>query len=1246
MRLQACFIVLLSALTAARADAASTADPAVERTRFVRLSIEQGLSQATVLALVQDKRGFLWVGTQDGLNRWDAHHFQVHRRGEGERALRDGHITALTLDARGRLVVGTQNGGVAVLDAETGGFVSYTADDTPGFANGAVSALAAGTGSVCWVGFVDGTLQQIDFDRRIATRMDWPGRTSPAAIRALYARGDGGVLVLAADGARELDASGALVRSWRDRDDRELNASAAAPRADGWWIGTADRGVLAFDAAGHELMRLDRADGLPDLRVAALAVQASGALWIGTFAGLARYDPESGRTESWRHDETRSDSLSANRVQALLVDRDDVLWIGTWYDGLNMHDPRSTRFGAVRGISGDPASLPSNLVSGVHVDPHGRWWFGLFDGQGVVRFDPKHGVSGHWSKGRGNLPVGDVQTLVTGPDGALWIGALHEGLLRLDPKTGRVQHWRNDPANPASLSADLVQRIAFDASGGLWVATFGGGVSHRCAGCSSFRSWRSHPGGADDLGGDRANTLWIAPNGQVWVGLRSGLSIINPDDGRVVRYVATTAGNDGLRHNNVTVIVADAAGRRWLGTHGGGLHEVLGDGPDRLRFRVIGRADGLASETIGSIVPAADGSLWISTGAGVSHYKPSTGRIENFGARAGAQSRGYFVGAHAADAHGRILFGGPGGITVVYTREAPAPVPIHSVETTDVAGVQSAGGNDTVRLDPHARVPRWLLPPGVTSFEVGFSALHYVNPDAVFYAYRIDGIDPDWQVVDASRRYAIYGALDPGVHRLRVRARVGGSAWSPETVVEVAVSAAWWQSERLRNTVLVMVVLLALVLSLLLRQRLRERERARQRLAESEARLKLALWGSGNELWDLDLRSRHLRRDNPLPTIADRTQDVEDYTVLRGALHPDDEAHFVSALIAHLKAESQYLDVTYRARDPDDQWRWFRLRARVVERDGDGRAVRIVGTNEDIHEAKLHEIALETLNRELDQRVRERTADLMVANRNLTQTIKQLKLTQGELVEAEKMAALGGLVAGVAHEINTPLGVAVTAASHVDGELARIDKRLGASELTRSDIESFLATARDGMRFILRNLDRAARLIGSFKQVAVDQSSDELRAINLRDYLDEILTSLHPALKRTRHQVIVECADDLALVTYPGAIYQIIVNLVMNSLTHAWGEGVAGQIRIAAKRDGADIVVTYVDNGRGMSEETRRRAFEPFFTTRRGQGGSGLGLHIVWNLATARLRGAINCDSAPGLGVRFELRFPAEQPPA
>jgi C4-dicarboxylate-specific signal transduction histidine kinase len=362
-------------------------------------------------------------------------------------------------------------------------------------------------------------------------------------------------------------------------------------------------------------------------------------------------------------------------------------------------------------------------------------------------------------------------------------------------------------------------------------------------------------------------------------------------------------------------------------------------------------------------------------------------------------------------------------------------------------------------------------------------------------------------------------------------------------------------------------------------------------------------------------------------------------------MHPDDVQRFDSAFAAHLMGSNESFEITYRVRDLADEWRWVRARGRVAERDATGRALRIAGTIGDADALQRSQVELQRLNQELESRVDARTSELSEANQRLQQTIADLKLAQAHLVESEKLAALGGLVAGVAHEINTPLGVGVTAASHLQVETRRLQRLLEANEIKRSDLENYQRTAIESSEIILRNLGRADKLIKSFKQVAVDQGSEAPREIELAEYLDEILTSLRPTLKRAGHRIEVNCPDGLCFVTQPGALYQVVVNLVMNSVIHAFEDGQVGEIRIEATRRQDSVVLSYADNGRGMQEDARRRIFEPFFTTRRGQGGSGLGMHIVFNLVTQVLRGSIEFDSAPGHGVYFSISIPLGQEP-
>lgn len=278
---------------------------------------------------------------------------------------------------------------------------------------------------------------------------------------------------------------------------------------------------------------------------------------------------------------------------------------------------------------------------------------------------------------------------------------------------------------------------------------------------------------------------------------------------------------------------------------------------------------------------------------------------------------------------------------------------------------------------------------------------------------------------------------------------------------------------------------------------------------------------------------------------------------------------------------------------------------------------------------------LREFNQNLEQLVEDRTHEL-------SQTLENLKATQKKLVDAEKMASLGGLVAGVAHEINTPIGIGVTAASLLAEKARAFFETYKAGQMKRSDLEKFLDTAMQSSSMVLANLNRAAELIQSFKQVAVDQSSESKRTFNVRDYLEEILLSLRARLKATKHRVETHGARTLTLDSYPGAFSQIVTNLVMNSLIHAYDPEDCGLLRFNFKQDGERVIFEYTDDGKGIPPENLSKIFDPFFTTKRGQGGTGLGLHILYNLVTQKLNGTIECESQIGAGTKFIIKLPAQ----
>jgi signal transduction histidine kinase len=263
------------------------------------------------------------------------------------------------------------------------------------------------------------------------------------------------------------------------------------------------------------------------------------------------------------------------------------------------------------------------------------------------------------------------------------------------------------------------------------------------------------------------------------------------------------------------------------------------------------------------------------------------------------------------------------------------------------------------------------------------------------------------------------------------------------------------------------------------------------------------------------------------------------------------------------------------------------------------------------------------------------------ANTELESTLARLRETQAQLVQSEKLASLGALVAGVAHEINTPVGVGVTAASTLRAKAVRLQQRHAVEPLKPDDIDRFIAMADEATRIILTNLERAAGLIRSFKQVAVDQSSDERRRFGLKRYIEEVLLSLGPRLRKTPHTVTLDCPEALQVDSYPGAIAQILTNLISNSLIHAFSPDKHGHIELHLREVEGHVELVYRDDGCGMPPADLARIFDPFFTTKRGSGGSGLGMHIVFNLVTQMLAGTITVKSTVGNGVEFRIMFPS-----
>lgn len=391
------------------------------------------------------------------------------------------------------------------------------------------------------------------------------------------------------------------------------------------------------------------------------------------------------------------------------------------------------------------------------------------------------------------------------------------------------------------------------------------------------------------------------------------------------------------------------------------------------------------------------------------------------------------------------------------------------------------------------------------------------------------------------------------------------------------------------------------------------------RLTEAQA---LARVGS----WELDLRNGRYSASAEALRIYGLAPGRTDVTVAELAQFFDDDALArLREVRGRAMAELGDYHVQIRLYLPGGIERYADVRGAVQSDDG-VKAHRIVGTIQDITELKLAEAELQRLNESLERRVQERT--------------REIEQTQVRLMQSEKLAALGGLVAGISHEVNTPLGSALTSATALQEDLRTLQRDYAAGAIRRSTLENYLTRAEQGFGILVANLMRAADLVRSFKQVAVDQTSDAPRLIDLGRYLDEVVLSLQPHFRGCGVRVHNRSEPGLSLVTHPGAIAQIVSNLLLNALQHGYAAQGSGQVCLSARRLGDWIEMDCIDDGQGIPQDIRNRIFDPFFTTRRGSGGSGLGLHVVYNLVTGRLGGDITLLELDGPGTAFRIRFP------
>ncbi len=799
---------------------------------FERIAQERGLSNGTVTAIAQGKIGFLWFGTQDGLDRYDGTGFTVFRPIEGDStSLADAWVTAVAPSAGGSIWVGTLHGGVARRDARRRGFrrFQHSTKDPASLASNDISTLLETRDGTLWVGTPAGVDALDTATGRARHFVPQPtgdsARFSNDVISLLEIPG-GPLWVGTRRGIYLLDRrTGAFTKLRVELRTREIRAM-LFDRYGVVWIGTPDD-LVAIEGRSnlvlHHYMRTAGAKSPVEFGVNTLDEGPDGTIWIGSDNGVIALDPAHDTFAQHTHDLGDPRSLGGPIVRSILTDRGGVLWVGVESYGLSKHAPAAVTFDLLRHDPGNARSLSDGYVRGISGDRKGNVWIGTQHG-GLDRIDPSGRVTvyRHRDGNAHSLPGDDVWAFFEDHAGVDWVGLHETGFGKFDPATGG---FTRSTLVPADASVNMIYE---DRGGTLYVGLEGRGMYAIAPDRRSARSYGATQGDLRVLAGNDVQSIFEDRSGMLWVGGTDGLARIDRAHARVAHYYGKAGQAGTLGSSFVTDIMQDSRGTVWVATKGGGLNKF----DERTgRFTSYSTAQGLPHSFIYGVLEDAHGMLWLSSDDGVAMFDPKSGLAMRYGLEDGLQAREFNREAHYRAPDGTMYFGGINGVNVFrpdVLASLPAP-PTAVFMTLSIDGVDRPIVN--LNADSVVRIAH-----EGNAFTASFAAPDFTAPEKIRFAYKLQGVDRDW-VLAGDQHKATYASVPAGRHLFRVIASSPNGAWNKRgAAVTFYVAPAWWDTWWARVLQLLVAAAVVFALVLLREAAARRRNEDLERRVEAQTR--------------------------------------------------------------------------------------------------------------------------------------------------------------------------------------------------------------------------------------------------------------------------------------------------------------------------------------------------------------------------------------------------------------------------
>jgi signal transduction histidine kinase/ligand-binding sensor domain-containing protein len=1060
-----------------------------------------------------------------------------------------------------------------------------------------------------------------------------------------------------------------------------------------YWIFTS-HGLLQYERAKDQIIHteipLSRSVWVA-MRDFNLLERDDGSVWIPADPnGLFKYLPETGGFINYRHDPDNPNSISSDRVRDILEDIDGNLWITTFGGGLNiLNDADQKTFEHVRHDPGNENSVFSDSLNTMMMDRKGKIWITGIDGFSKYQPDKREFKSyrikrkdfdfsnpdlrndiiqinedpaGHiWFRTRGAQGLFcfnpeseqlyqfvDIQDEMQGLGGGNWIPELftdraglewamtNKALNIIEMHPQKSFHLFGYDGNDSGSLSRYPWSIYLDSEGTLWIGS-NGAVLNRCVefrynlperfshflmyeklyeqkiitsiiekdeknlwigawdglyifdrGSEKFSPCDQNPI-LDSLSKFlHIEELYKAKNNFLWIATRNnGLYIYDPESDKLAHYGLEPDDPDYRNSHWVYTFCEDNNGNMWIGYYGIGLSMLTKNEitkiftSENLEFnrytRTNGRNPGLSSGIIMKIHQDKRNRIWIGTTAGLNLFNPQNESFYSFHEADGLPNDCIY--GILEDNHGNLWISTMKGISKIGLEDGYGEDIIMSTH--------NYGSYEGIKQPVFNEKSCFKTPDGWMYFG-GIYGLTVFHPDSI----KENPIIPPVHITNILINDRSITDLDKLV--------------LDESLIETDYIRLPFRQNFLSFEYVALNYLIA------------EKNQYRYMMEGLDENWVEAGTRRFAEYRDLKPGEYTFR------VIASNEDGLwnEEGTSIGIIINPP----WYRTVLAYFIYGILFVAAIYTF----IRWRTWRLLKdkEILEGEVKQRTRQIANQNEELKQQK-EEIL--TANEELEQQKEE-----------LQITLENLKQTQTQLIQSEKLAALGGLVAGVAHEINTPVGISVTAASNMAEETRQMADLYKENKISRADFKEYLNTANQSAKLILSNMEKTASMVQSFKQVSVDQSTEQKREFKLREYTEDVIRSLYPRLKEKKIEITLDIEEKLELDSYPGAYSQILANLLLNSLVHGFSKKEAGEVKISATEHPDGIEITYRDNGIGIPPDNLERIFDPFFTTNK-KVGTGLGLHIVYNLVTQKLMGSVNCESKVEYGTKFIIKIPVSQ---